>query len=81
VGAHIVSKHPNADWRKQHVSHDGLGISDINAELRHPSNSRFILHDSVGFEPGDDAPFNTVKRLIEERGKMTELKDRPRAIL
>ncbi|KAM6495044.1 hypothetical protein JOM56_009667 [Amanita muscaria] len=51
------------------VSHDLPGEADINREFRHPSNNRFILHDSEGFEPGQDAKFNTVKRFIEERDR------------
>jgi len=49
------------------VSHDRPGKADINTEFRHSSNNRFILHDSEGFEPGEDAKFSTVKRFIEER--------------
>jgi len=49
------------------VSCDRPGKADINTEFRHSSNNRFILHDSEGFEPGEDAKLNTVKRFIEKR--------------
>ncbi|KAI0251027.1 hypothetical protein BJV78DRAFT_1213904 [Lactifluus subvellereus] len=62
------------------VSHDGPGKSDINFEFRHPSNDRIILHDSEGFEPGEVVKFDAVKRFIEERGQMPDLKDKLHAI-
>jgi GTP-binding protein EngB required for normal cell division len=49
------------------ISHDLPGKARINAEFRHSSNNRFILHDSEGFEPGEDAKFDTVKHFIEDR--------------
>jgi len=49
------------------VSHDRPGEADINTEIHHSSNDRFILHDSKGFEPGEGANLNIVKRFIEER--------------
>jgi hypothetical protein len=52
---------------EQQVSHDRPGKCDIKTEFRHFNNNRFILHDSEGFEPGQDAKFNAVKRFIEER--------------
>ena len=59
---------PRTDWSsEQEVCHDRPGKADINTEFRHSSNNRFILHDSEGFEPGENAKFDTVKRFIEER--------------
>ncbi|KAF8523355.1 hypothetical protein BU17DRAFT_86101 [Hysterangium stoloniferum] len=51
------------------VSHDGPGQANIHTAFRHSSNTRFILHDSQGFEPGDDTKLNIVKHFIE---KLTE---------
>ena len=45
---------------RKHVSHHGPGKADINKEFCPNDNVRFILHDSEGFEPGEDAKF-TVK--------------------
>jgi hypothetical protein len=38
------------------------------------------LHDSEGFEPGEDAKLNTVLNFIEERSKRPDLSERPHAI-
>ena len=55
------------DRPSKRVSHDRPGEADINAEFRHRNNDRFILHDSEGFEPGQDGKVNTVKTFIAER--------------
>jgi len=62
------------------VSHGDPGKADINLEFFHDENVHFILHDSQGFEPAEDANFNIVKCFIEERSKMPQLKDRLHAI-
>jgi len=62
------------------VSHKDPGKADINLEFSHKDNLHFILHDSQGFEPGEDANFNIVKRFIEERSRMPKLEDRLHAI-
>ena len=62
------------------MSHDGPGKADINVEFRHPNNDKFILHDSEGFEPGEVAKFDAVKRFIQEREQMPDLKDKLHAI-
>ncbi|KAF8525512.1 hypothetical protein BU17DRAFT_83723 [Hysterangium stoloniferum] len=49
------------------VSHVRPGGADIYTGFRHSSNTRFILHDSEGFEPGESEKFEKVKRFIEER--------------
>jgi predicted GTPase len=65
---------------KAQVAHDGPGKADIDVEFRHPNNDKFILHDSEGFESGDVVKFETVKRFIEKRGKMADLKEKLHAI-
>jgi hypothetical protein len=81
VSAHIVSKHSNADRSpQQQVAHDGPGKANIDVGLYSNDNDRFILHDSEGFEPGEDAKLNTVKRFIENRSKTSQLKERLHAI-
>ncbi len=64
----------------QQVSHDGPGKADIGVEFRHANNDKIILHDSEGFEHGEAAKFDIVKRFIEGREQMTELKDKLHAI-
>ena len=75
---------PNSCWYRfslqQHVSHNKPGIADIDKGFYHEDNVHLILHDSQGFEPGEEANFNTVKRFIEERSKMPHLQDRLHAI-
>ncbi|KAK7063391.1 G domain-containing protein [Favolaschia claudopus] len=38
--------------KQQVVSHQARGVCNINDEITSPDNSRLILHDSMGFEPG-----------------------------
>lgn len=64
----------------QQVAHDGPGKADINVGFCPNDNDRFMLHDSEGFEPGEDIKFKTVKKFIEEQSKMPQLKDRLHAI-
>ena len=65
---------------QQQVSHRDPGAAEIDLEFCHPSNDRFVLHDSEGFEPGEEAKINVVKRFIEERNGMPLLKDKLHAI-
>src|SRR5882757_3695976 len=65
---------------RKHVSHHGPGKADINKEFCPNDNVRFILHDSEGFEPGEDAKFNTVMNFIEDRIKMPDISKRLHAI-
>ncbi|KAJ7112756.1 hypothetical protein C8R43DRAFT_1040414 [Mycena crocata] len=63
------------------ISHQeqGAGVSDINTEITAKGNSRFVLHDSQGFEPGQMANFETAKKFLESRGAGVDLKDRVHA--
>ncbi len=65
---------------RKHVSRDCPGKADIDVGFRHNDNDRFILHDSEGFEPGEDAKLNTVMDFIEERIKRPDLSERLHAI-
>ena len=65
---------------RKHVSHDGPGKSDIDIGFCDKDNDLFILHDSEGFEPGENAKFNTVMNFIEERSKRPDLSERLHAI-
>jgi hypothetical protein len=80
VSACIIIEGPSMLIALQQVSHDGPGKANIDAEFRHPNNDKIILHDSEGFEPGEVAKFDTVKRFIEGREQMAELKDKLHAI-
>src|SRR6266849_6270815 len=65
---------------RNHVSRDCPGKADIDVGFRHNDNDRFILHDSEGFEPWEDAKLNTVMDFIEERIKRPDLSERLHAI-
>jgi len=55
------------------------GKANIQDGLESPVNKRFILHDSLGFEPGDKVNYDTVKGFIRSR-QDGELKDRLHAV-
>jgi len=65
---------------RKYVSHGGPGEANINVGFCPNDNDRFILHDSEGFEPGEDAKFKTVMDFIEERSKRPDLRERLHAI-
>jgi hypothetical protein len=65
---------------RKYVSHGGPGTADINVGFSPNDNDRFILHDSEGFEPGEDAKFKTVMDFIDERSKRPDLRERLHAI-
>ena len=56
------------------------GVSDIEKGFTSPQNSHLVLHDSQGFCHGSSDNFNVVKKFIETRNQMTNLKDRLHAI-
>ena len=55
------------------------GIADIQEGLESTVNKRFILHDSLGFEPGDNDNYKTVKEFIQSR-QTGPLKDQLHAV-
>ncbi|KAJ7205726.1 hypothetical protein GGX14DRAFT_644217 [Mycena pura] len=65
----------------QSVSHGMRGVSDINKEIKSDQNPRFVLHDSMGFEPGETQNFNSIKTFLQPRSRDTALlKDRVHVI-
>ncbi|KAG6853060.1 hypothetical protein C0991_007171 [Blastosporella zonata] len=62
------------------VSHTETGYADIDKEIYSKENPHFILHDSKGFEQGDDTNVKTVQRFINERSKMPLIKDKLHAV-
>ncbi|KAI9570997.1 hypothetical protein HD554DRAFT_2077105 [Boletus coccyginus] len=55
------------------------GEANIQVGLESSVNKRFILHDSLGFEPGDKVNYDTVKEFIQSR-QTGELKERLHAV-
>jgi len=58
------------------VSEFKAGVSDINKEIISDDNEQFVLHDSQGFEPGEEDNFQIVKNLMESRNSMPDIKDK-----
>ncbi|KAJ7771175.1 hypothetical protein B0H14DRAFT_3164853 [Mycena olivaceomarginata] len=66
---------------KNSVSHQVRGLTDINAEFSSMHNERFVIHDSMGFEPGQLKNFEAAKDFLESRsGDGVPLGDRVHAI-
>jgi len=57
------------------VSHRKPGEADIEREFFSEQNEYFVLHDSKGFEPGDNAAFDTVSQFINKRSKKDRVED------
>ncbi|KAF7343531.1 G domain-containing protein [Mycena sanguinolenta] len=56
------------------------GICKIEDEIISKHNERFVLHDSMGFEPGQTHNLEAAKRFLESRGESVPLKDRVHAV-
>ncbi|KAG1869351.1 hypothetical protein DFJ58DRAFT_723202 [Suillus subalutaceus] len=56
---------------KTTASHDRPGEATIDDEFISPQNDRFVLHDSKGFEPGDEHNLKIVREFIEGRRNMS----------
>ena len=52
------------------------GRSDIDAEIHSPENNRFVLHDSQGFEPGEEENLAAVKSFVKARNSQPDLKEK-----
>jgi len=62
-----------ADWK--------VGEADIEREYTSTENQFFVLHDSKGFEPGDNKTFDTVRKFVQQRAdKRRSLDDRLHAV-
>ncbi|KAJ7618688.1 hypothetical protein FB45DRAFT_932228 [Roridomyces roridus] len=59
------------------VSHQARGTSNIHEEITSTENPLFVVHDSMGFEPGQKENLETAKKFLESRsGVNVALKDR-----
>jgi hypothetical protein len=56
------------------------GEAIIDTEFISEQNDRFVLHDSKGFEPGEEENVNKVRDFIERRRKKEALGDRLHAV-
>ncbi|KAG1869346.1 hypothetical protein DFJ58DRAFT_723192 [Suillus subalutaceus] len=53
------------------TSHDRPGQASIDHEFISPQNDRFVLHDSKGFEPGEQNNLKIVREFIDHRRNMS----------
>jgi hypothetical protein len=56
------------------------GKADINHGIPSKDNPRFLLHDSQGFEHGEDNTVSTVRNFIQSRNREPKIKDKLHAI-
>ncbi|KAF8447463.1 hypothetical protein L210DRAFT_2798999 [Boletus edulis BED1] len=63
-----------------HTSEAERGIADIDREFISPTNKRFVVHDSLGFESGNEGNMKIVKDFVARRKAMPHLKDQLHAI-
>ncbi|KAI6095738.1 hypothetical protein EDD16DRAFT_1720508 [Pisolithus croceorrhizus] len=73
------SLQPTTERILQVSAHYRPGEANIETELTSPENTLFVLHDSKGFEPGEDTNYETAKRFILSR-RYGALKDRLHAV-
>jgi hypothetical protein len=64
----------------KHTSENTRGEADIDREFSSPTNERFVVHDSLGFETADEQKMDTVKQFVARRKAMPQLKDQLHAI-
>ncbi|KAG1722125.1 hypothetical protein EDB19DRAFT_469910 [Suillus lakei] len=62
------------------TSHNMPGEANIDHEFISPENKRFVLHDSKGFEPGEEDNFKIVRDFINRRREMPDLKNQLHAV-
>ncbi|KAJ7709410.1 hypothetical protein B0H16DRAFT_1703793 [Mycena metata] len=62
------------------VSHRTPGVHNIDKPFSFPQNDRIIIHDSQGFEPGEEGNIQRVSDFIDRRSKMSALADQLHAI-
>ncbi|KAK7026312.1 G domain-containing protein [Favolaschia claudopus] len=53
--------------KQQVVSHQARGVCNIHDEITSPDNPRLILHDSMGFEPGQVTNLENAIAFLEAR--------------
>ncbi|KAG2055902.1 hypothetical protein BDR06DRAFT_881058, partial [Suillus hirtellus] len=80
VGKSSLIDHVFGVGKKTVVAHDRPGEASIDDEFISPENDRFVLHDSKGFEPGDEDNLNIVQDFIRRRRAMPDLKDQLHAV-
>ncbi|KAL4065553.1 hypothetical protein V8B97DRAFT_1875211, partial [Scleroderma yunnanense] len=62
------------------AEHERRGKTDIYKELISETNTRFILHDSNGFEPGENDNLAVVREFIDKRKNHQDIKEQLHAV-
>lgn len=52
------------------------GKYDVHKLIRHKDRPDLILHDSGGFEAGDEVQIRTVGQFVKKRSLITQIDDR-----
>ncbi len=52
------------------------GLHDIRQELVHENRRDLIIHDSRGFEAGDESQIDEVEKFVREKSSRTRMEDR-----
>ncbi|KAF8121944.1 hypothetical protein EV363DRAFT_1456966 [Boletus edulis] len=63
-----------------HTSETKRGIAEIDREFISSTNERFVVHDSLGFESGDEGNMEIVKDFVARKKAMPHLNDQLHAI-
>ncbi|KAG6326279.1 hypothetical protein ID866_12810 [Astraeus odoratus] len=70
----------HTDIYAQQEKDNQRGNAEIDKEIVSPSNNRFVLHDSNGFEAGDKGKYQTVTGFITARNNCQDVRDKLHAI-
>ncbi|KAF8804130.1 hypothetical protein BYT27DRAFT_7108363 [Phlegmacium glaucopus] len=77
----LVSNIFNIAVKDIDIRHDRAGNADISYGYTSTKNIRFILHDSLGFEPGTVNHWKIVEDFLRQRSTVaSQLQDRVHAI-
>ena len=72
--------YPERTFSSKQTSQTTHGFADIDREFVSPTNERFVVHDSLGFEACDEQNVDTVKQFIARRTAMPRPQDQLHAI-
>ncbi|KAF8716707.1 hypothetical protein AX14_012229 [Amanita brunnescens Koide BX004] len=62
------------------VQHDRAGTASISEGITSEHNKHLILHDSEGYEPGNEEKFRTLEKFVLERSQTNSVAERLHAI-
>ena len=75
---HTLYPQPTLSFK--HASDKIRGVADIDQEFVSPTNKRFVVHDSLGFEAADEQNMDIVKEFVSRRKALRQLKDQLHAV-